>query len=157
MMQDATGQQRILQWITSLAITIVCCAIFFLVFSGQFLAMQKEVTAARVETGMLEARLNYLESHILWGQRHQVVNDVSKTSSPLPVNMPAPVPGEAVPVTTVPHVALPVVNAPAESVPDVAVDPASAPIPLNMPHEFNPDERPAASGYATPIEAPKKP
>ncbi len=141
MRQDADMKQSTQQWIASLAVTIVCCAVFFLVFSGHFLDLHKEVTAARVETGMLEARLNYLESNVLWAQRRQATALPPKEAA-APAQEPLPRTGD------IPELALPTVSGGAGG--------ASAPVPLNVPHEFNPDE-PSATGYATPIETPEKP
>jgi hypothetical protein len=135
-MNDGGNQERIQQWIVSLVVTVVCCAVFFLAFAGHFMDMQKEVTTARVEIGMLEARLNNLESNILWGQHHQAAQTQKETAPP------APVPERK--TEDMPNVALPSVEAPAMTAPAVAAPPVKQPIParppLNVPHEFNPDE-----------------
>ncbi|MGB4101232.1 MAG: hypothetical protein WBK91_04930 [Alphaproteobacteria bacterium] len=144
MLSNANNKERLHQWITSLAITIVCCAGFFLVFSGNFLDLHKEVTVARVESGMLEARLNHLESHIMWEHRRQKAGGLhAAPTPPAPVQVQMQAPGaESVPLVAVPM---------------VGNEPAAAPsAPSNMPHEFNPDE-PIGIHNATPIVAPVKP
>lgn len=152
-MNDGGNQERLQQWIVSLVVTVVSCAVFFLAFAGHFMDMQKEVITARVEIGMLEARLNSLESNILWGQHHQAVAPSQKETA-APVTVPEHK-TESMPNVVLPSVVAPVMTAPTVAVPPVKQAVPARP-PLNVPHEFNPDEN-NGSGYVTPIEMPKKP
>lgn len=146
-MIDGGNQERIQQWIVSLVVTVVCCAVFFLAFAGHFMDMQKEVTTARVEIGMLEARLNYLENNILWGQHHQAAAAQKETAVPILTPQHK--------TENMPNVALPSVEAPTATTPPVKQVAPARPA-LNVPHEFNPDENNVPSNV-TPIEMPKKP
>ncbi len=72
----------------SIAITVVCCALFFLFFAGYFLRTQEKLIEMQVRSEMQEARMNVLENNVLMlGQR------VAVPPPPMPVGVvPAPAP-----------------------------------------------------------------
>jgi len=78
-------QKRLYQWVTSLAITVVCCAVFFLFFAPYVLESKEEVIRAQVRIEMLEARLNTLENNILISAaRHVAPQPAPQVSAPVP-------------------------------------------------------------------------
>lgn len=80
--------KKLNQWVVSLAITVVCCALFFLFFAGYFLRTQEKLIEMQVRSEMLEARMNTLENGLMMlGQR------VAVPPPPMPVGVaPAPAP-----------------------------------------------------------------
>ncbi len=101
--------KKLHQWVVSIAITVVCCALFFLFFAGYFLSTQEKLIEMQVRSEMQEARMNILENNLLmFGQR----------SAMLPITPAVPVPA---PVTARPAVqAAPPSPAPAPLTPPVA-------------------------------------
>jgi hypothetical protein len=63
-------------WITSLAISVVCCAIIFVVFAGYLVEVNKSLAVSSATTNvrleMLEQRQNQLNSDIEVLHRHSV-------------------------------------------------------------------------------------
>lgn len=62
--------KKLSQWVMSIAITVVCCALFFLFFAGYFLRTQEKLIEMQVRSEMQEARMNMLENNVMMlGQR----------------------------------------------------------------------------------------
>jgi hypothetical protein len=113
--EKTQNTSQIHQWIMSLAITVVCCAVFFLFFAGYFLKTQERIIEIQVRGEMNEARIAALESNLLWmsnQQRQQVAAPAphpptSTTVAPplvgaVPVAPPSVVPQAVVPQNVAP-------------------------------------------------------
>lgn len=95
----AEENRKLQQWVMSLAITVVCCALFFLFFAGYFLRTQEKLIELQVRSEMQEARLNMLENNLLMlGQR------VAVPPPPMPAGVvPAPVAQPTLPSAPTPQ------------------------------------------------------
>lgn len=101
--EENKNVSQIHHWIMSLAITVVCCAVFFLFFAGYFLKTQERIIEVQVRGEMNEARIVALESNLLWmsnQQRQQVV--ASSPHSPTVTPSSPPVVGAVPPQPAVP-------------------------------------------------------
>lgn len=115
-------------WIPSLAVSIVCCSVLFVVFADYLSDIKETMASNTARLEMLDRRTN------------QIRMDMSVLAKRLPpppagqaaaVEAPAPaVPAETAPVVTPPAVAVPAVAAP---VTDVATTPPVAPPPAAAP------------------------
>ena len=110
------------QWITSLAITVICCAILFVVFAEYIVGVHEKMNLLEVRIDLMRENYSNLASEI------KLIRRIP--SMPL-VQAPAPVPAPAV-QTTEPAVVLeevsgevvvetPVVEAPVVETPELAV------------------------------------
>ncbi len=128
--------KRLSQWVISLAITIVCCAIFFLVFAGYFLRVQERLIEMQVRVELNESRIAALENNYMFAMQQRaapppapvVMHRQPDIAAPAPAMPPepSPVPKAAAPANPVvpsneallldTKVAPPPVAAPAEPV-----------------------------------------
>lgn len=133
--------KRLNQWVLSLAITIVCCAIFFLVFAGYFLRVQERLIEMQVRVELNDSRIAALENNYLF---------MAQRAALAPPPAPIPVPQHAAPTPPVPSAAPPP-EAPAES---KVVPPVSPVVPSN--EALLLDTKVAAPvGVVAPVEPPK--
>jgi len=51
-------------WITSLAISIVCCAILFVIFAGYLVDVKENLAVSRMRSDMMEQRLNTMTTEM---------------------------------------------------------------------------------------------
>lgn len=97
--QSSEETRKLSQWVASIAITVVCCALFFLFFAGYFLRTQEKLIEMQVRSEMQEARMNMLENNLLMlGQRTVVQNIVPAATVPAPVAIPPAVQAPSAPV-----------------------------------------------------------
>ena len=82
--------QIIAQWITSLAISVICCAILFIVFAGYIVELHDTTNLISVKLEVLQERHNQLLSEVNNIKRTPVVqiNSVAPPAAP-PVTTPA--------------------------------------------------------------------
>lgn len=85
--------QIIAQWITSLAISVVCCAVLFIVFAGYIVELHDTTNLLSVKLEVLQERHNQLTSEVTLMKRPtvvQITNGQAKTEL-------APIAGEGLP------------------------------------------------------------
>lgn len=73
--------QIVAQWITSLAISVVCCAVLFIVFAGYIVELHDTTNLLAVKLEVLQERHNQLNSELTLMKRPTVVqftNDPAK-------------------------------------------------------------------------------
>lgn len=101
----AEDNKKLQQWVMSLAITVVCCALFFLFFAGYFLRTQEKLIEMQVRSEMQEARMSTLETNLLMlGQRVAVPPPPMPAGVvPAPAAQPAPPQAPAPQAPAVPH------------------------------------------------------
>ncbi len=114
---DMERNQNVSQWIVSLAISIICCAVLFLVGASYIFTLNEKVTLATVKVELLQAR------------QSQLIAELDALRRPIPVTTNAP----AVAPTTVPTppaqsgaptaVPVPVPEAPAATTPAAPMTP----------------------------------
>ena len=61
---DPNHQHSTLWWITSLAISVVCCAVLFVIFAGYVVSIKEDLSMARLRGDMAEQRLNLVNTQI---------------------------------------------------------------------------------------------
>lgn len=87
--------QNTLWWITSLAISVVCCAIFFLILVCYLVDMRKETAISmaveNVRLEVLEQRLNRSEGDVENLRRRTTVQQIQVVPSSTPVQLPVSV------------------------------------------------------------------
>jgi len=59
-----TPSQATIQWIISLAISVICCAVLFIVFAGYLLDVHNSVSLNTIRLEVLQERQNQLSSEI---------------------------------------------------------------------------------------------
>ena len=77
--QKALQSHFIAQWITSLAISVVCCAILFVVFAGYIVKLHEKTNIAEVRLEVLMSRHNQLQSDVAQLRRTPLVQINSPT------------------------------------------------------------------------------
>ncbi len=83
--------QIVAQWITSLAISVVCCAVLFIVFAGYIVELHDTTNLLTVKLEVLQERHNQLNSELTLMKRPTVVQISNGTAKAAP----APLSGEA--------------------------------------------------------------
>lgn len=63
-------------WITSLAISVVCCAILFVVFAGYLFQVKEDVAVAKVRSDITESRINEMALEIQILNRRSTVQQI---------------------------------------------------------------------------------
>lgn len=61
--------KRLQQWVVSLAVSIACCAVLFLVFASFLLDNHRQLIEMRVRSEMMESKLATLENSMMWSLR----------------------------------------------------------------------------------------
>lgn len=86
----ALQAQIVAQWITSLAISVVCCAVLFIVFAGYIVELHDTTNLLTVKLEVLQERHNQLNSEITLMKRPTVVqiNNESATKQVVPASEP---------------------------------------------------------------------
>ena len=69
----ALQTQIVAQWITSLAISVVCCAVLFIVFAGYIVELHDTTNLLTVKLEVLQERHNQLNSEVTLIKRPTVV------------------------------------------------------------------------------------
>lgn len=80
--------QIVAQWITSLALSVICCAILFIVFAGYIVDLHESQNLLTVRLEVLMERHNQLQSELLALKRSPLVqiNGVTTSQSPILVD-----------------------------------------------------------------------
>jgi hypothetical protein len=96
----ALQTQIVAQWITSLAISVVCCAVLFIVFAGYIVELHDTTNLLTVKLEVLQERHNHLVSEVGMIKRPTVVNVNNGLQTPpppqtSPEGMPQPAPNAA--------------------------------------------------------------
>ncbi len=64
------AQQLIAQWITSLAISVICCAVLFVVFAGYIVDLHSAINLATVRLEVVQEKDRHLMSEIAMLKRY---------------------------------------------------------------------------------------
>lgn len=83
--QRALQSHFVAQWITSLAISVVCCAILFVVFAGYIVDLHNKSNLTQVRLEVLQERHNQLQSEVMMMRRGPIVqinNPPSQAAAP---------------------------------------------------------------------------
>ncbi|MBI1272812.1 MAG: hypothetical protein GC131_01835 [Alphaproteobacteria bacterium] len=64
--------KKMLQWVISLAVSIVCCAVLFLVFASFLLDNQRSLMRLQMQQEVIEAKLNTVDANINYMLRHSM-------------------------------------------------------------------------------------
>lgn len=78
--QKALHAHFVAQWITSLAISVVCCAVLFVVFAGYIVKIHEQANIAEVRVEVLTERVSKLQSEVMLLQRGPLVQINSPTA-----------------------------------------------------------------------------
>jgi len=78
-------------WISSLAISVVCCAILFVVFAGYLVDLDKTMAIMNVRIDMLEQRQNRTDNDMEGLRRRTAVQQIQVVPSSQPVQLPVSV------------------------------------------------------------------
>ncbi len=70
-------QNNVMQWVASLAISIACCAVLFIVFASTLLDNQKMMVGLQVKQDWYEAKIYSLENNINTLQREVIKAQMS--------------------------------------------------------------------------------
>lgn len=111
--QNATKSQFIGQWITSLAISVVCCAVLFVLFAGYMVRLQDRASSSEIRIELMQEKYTQLVSE-MQSIRRTPPSTVFNLQGVAPVAATPPV--EAAPVGVVPavnNVPVPEADAPA--------------------------------------------
>lgn len=136
--QRALQSHFIAQWITSLAISVVCCAILFVVFAGYIVKLHEKTNIAEVRLEVLTERHNQLQSEVMQLRRAPLVQINSQTAPQVSQQT-----GEAVPADA--------------QTPPTEVKTDDAGITLNQPEAAAAPEAAAPAKPAEPVAAHAKP
>jgi hypothetical protein len=71
-----TAQSNTYWWITSLAISVVCCAILFVVFASYLFQMKEDLAVQKVHSDITESRLNEITLEIQILNRRSTVQQI---------------------------------------------------------------------------------
>ncbi len=88
--EDNMQGQLVSQWITSLAISVVCCSVLFIVFAGYIVQLHESVNLQSVRIEMLLDRQNHLERDMATLRRTPVVTLNTTPQLQPDVAMPQP-------------------------------------------------------------------
>jgi len=72
--RNSMKSQLVSQWITSLAISVVCCSVLFIVFAGYIIQLHENNNLLTVRLEMLNDRQNQVETDMAALRRTPVVN-----------------------------------------------------------------------------------
>lgn len=75
-------KQYLLWWITSIATSVVCCSILFVVFAGYLTRVKEDIITNRVRIEMIEQRLNRIGE--MDAMRHAAPPPTSPLGTPSP-------------------------------------------------------------------------
>lgn len=93
------------QWIVSLAISVICCAILFLMFAVYMLSLQEKIGIVAIKLESVEQRQGQLATDIN-AIRHPIQVQISGVgTSPAAPAIPAPAPVAEMPPPAAPAVA----------------------------------------------------
>lgn len=81
--------QIVAQWITSLAISVVCCAVLFIVFAGYIVDLHDTTNLLTVKLEVLQERHNQLASELTLIKRPTVVQ-ITGAPAQAPAAAPSP-------------------------------------------------------------------
>jgi hypothetical protein len=91
LVMDSPDRSRdyILWWITSLALSVVCCAVLFVVFAGYLMEMKENLTVHRIQVEMLDQRMSLISTDVRDVRRRSAMpkNEIEPASMPA---MPKP-------------------------------------------------------------------
>jgi hypothetical protein len=98
--------QNISWWITSLAISVICCAILFIIFAGYLMDIKSNLSENRLRIDIAERRASEFSTEIDSLRRRTTVQQIQVVPSGMPVQLPVSVlPAASDPATTAQPVA----------------------------------------------------
>lgn len=151
------NSQIVAQWITSLAISVICCAVLFIVFAGYIVELHSMTNLTMVRLEVLQDKNNQLTSEVNILKRLVPPPQIQPQVAPQPqASAPAPVDPAAQPAQTT---GAQPVAAPAPQ-PAPPAQPSSAGVEISDPAPADPLKADPAADQAMPPEplgAPKLP
>src|ERR1700722_4974792 len=104
---EVADRRYTISWITSLAITVACCATQFVVFAGYIFDLKENLAAAQLRSTILEQRLNSMNVDVETMHRHMYGQPTVSEPSGSNIQLPVPLtpdakqlpPASAVPAT----------------------------------------------------------
>lgn len=82
------SKQNTAWWISSLAISVVCCAILFVVFASYLVDVKEDLALTRMRFDMVDQRLSTLTSEMENLYRRTSVQQIQVIPSNSPVQLP---------------------------------------------------------------------
>lgn len=141
----ALQAQIVAQWITSLAISVICCAILFIVFAGYIVDLHETTNLLTVKLELLQERHSMLQNEVIVLKRQhvfQITGTPQVVVPPAPAGMPGTPPAPEAPVAPeMPKeggIMMPDVN----GGPDIGIPAPDAVKPPEPPHPAGDKKRP---------------
>jgi len=101
--KKALQAQLVAQWITSLAISVVCCAVLFIVFAGYIVDLHEVTNLQTVKLELLLERHNQIQNEIAYLKRTPMVQINGVNGTPTVQSVPQqPVEAPAAPAVVPP-------------------------------------------------------
>ncbi|MGB9154000.1 MAG: hypothetical protein WCD70_13050 [Alphaproteobacteria bacterium] len=118
--------QNALWWITSIATSVVCCSVIFVLFASYFVDVRQDIKEGNIRINAIEEREDKILSEIEIIRKHTMPLPGQAVETPgVPAAAPvAPMP-VAAPAPTPPDAAMPVVTPPAPAPTPDAAQPAA--------------------------------
>lgn len=88
MSQNNAHAQLIAQWITSLAISVICCAVLFVVFAGYIVDLHNSINLATVRLEVIQEKNNQILSDLNALRRGLIPQAALPPSLPMPPPSP---------------------------------------------------------------------
>jgi len=70
-------------WIISLAISVVCCAILFVVFAGYLVDIKEGISTSKMRLDLVDQRLNEMNADLENARRRSTVQQIQVIPSPV--------------------------------------------------------------------------
>lgn len=86
------------QWIISLATSVVCCAVLFVIFASFLLGVKENIALEKMHIDMQDQRISELKSDLDVVRRHNAVQQIQM----IPANPSVPVPEAVLPTVIQP-------------------------------------------------------
>ena len=151
--------QNLLWWITSIAVSVLCCSVLFVLFASYLVDIKNSLRNNNDRITIVEDREEQILSEVSLIRKHVVL---IPSQPPAPVPVPPAPPAEGQPVDASPPVAAPVMPSPSSPPPDAVpaapppavnalppISPPAMPVPVPVPSSVAPAPVP------TPVPAQK--
>ena len=83
--------QNVLWWITSIATSVVCCSVIFVLFASYFVDLRQDIKAGNLRINMIEQQEDKILAEVELIRKHTMEQQMSAT--PTAVAAPAPLAG----------------------------------------------------------------
>ena len=112
--QVAVGNSNVSWWIISLAISVVCCAIIFVVFAGFVVGVIENMAEMKGRFAILDQRVNDMSASIETLRTRSAIQQIQILPATAAIQVPNPVSTELKTSEPAPMAASPTVPAPAK-------------------------------------------